>query len=295
MQSWTPTKINNEMAAQLHAHVHTLSEKIGDRNIYAYAHLREAADYISEQFTVAGYGLEFQEFTVQGKDVKNIIATKQGVVRPNEIILVGAHYDTCFNPGADDNASAVAGLLELAVFFRQRETNRTVTFVAFVNEEPPFYKSNEMGSRVYAARARDEGHDIKAAIVLEMIGYYNDKPFSQEYPPFLGFLYPNRANFIAMVGNWMSRKLVKDVITRFKRHTDFPVEKYIGPTIVPGIDFSDHWSFWQEGYPAVMITDTAFYRYPDYHRATDTHEKLQYDRMAVVVEALGKVLTELAG
>ena len=282
------------LETQLKSHVRTLSETIGDRNMFAYEKLEEAATFISDQFKLYGYAVDHQGYTIRHQKAYNIIATHQGDAHASEVILVGAHYDTCFNPGADDNASGVAGLLALAKMISSHNTNRTIQFVAFVNEEPPFFKTEEMGSRVFARRARLKGVDYKAVIVLEMIGYYSQAFNSQRYPPLLGLLYPNKANFICMVGNWHSRKLGKQVLTHFKEYTTFPIESYIGPGFVPGVDFSDHWSFWKEGYPAVMITDTAFYRYPHYHQASDTYEKLDYQSMTHVVSALSNVLIDLA-
>lgn len=279
----------------LRAHVYRLSHEIGDRNLFQDGKLDEAAGYIVAQLESYGYRPESQEYTVSGRSVGNIIARKEGLKKPEEVIVVGAHYDTCFNPGADDNASAVAGLLELARTLAGEETDRTIKFIAFVNEEPPFFKSENMGSSVYAKKARGRGEDIKAALILEMIGYYSDKPNSQKYPPLFGPFYPNRGDFVCVVGSCRHRRLVRKVSAIFKKNSAFPVETVVAPSFVPGVDFSDHWSFWREGYPAVMVTDTAFYRYAHYHQPTDTYEKLDYESMAAVVEGLRGVVAELAG
>jgi len=262
--------------------------------MFSYTKLENTAQYIVKQFASYGYEVAFHEYTVYNKIARNIIVSHTGDTHPEEIILVGAHYDTCFNPGADDNASGIAGLLTLADIIRQKNTNRTIQFVAFVNEEPPFFKTKDMGSRVFAKKARKSGENIKAIIILEMIGYYSHAIHSQRYPPLLGFFYPNKANFICAVGNWQSQKLVKYICSRFRHHTHFPIESYVGPGFVPGVDFSDHWSFWKEGYTAVMITDTAFYRYPHYHSSSDTYEKLDYESMAAVITGLSNVVIELA-
>ena len=282
------------LAAALEAHVKKLSHDIGDRSVYAYGQLQQAERYISEQLRSYGYTIEFQPYTAEGKIVKNIIATKKGTHSPHEIVLTGAHYDTCFNPGADDNASGVAGLLELARMVSAKQNGRTVRFVAFVNEEPPFFKTDGMGSRVYARAARERGDELKAVLVLEMIGYYSDKPNSQRYPPFLGIFYPNKGDFIAAVGNFQSGALVRQVVSRFQKKSRVSMQSVVTFGFVPGIDFSDHWSFWKEGYRAVMVTDTAFYRYPHYHSSEDTYEKLDYARMAEVVQGLSAVIDELA-
>ena len=175
-----------------------------------------------------------------------------------------------------------------------KQTERNVKFIAFVNEEPPFFKTGEMGSQVYARAAKKRGDNIKAALILEMIGYYTDKPHSQSYPPLLGPFYPNTGNFIAVVGNIPSRKLVKEVSSVFKQHTSFPIESLITVSLVPGVDFSDHASFWAHGYPAVMITDTAFYRNPHYHSDSDTYDTLDYESMAEVVKGLRGVILALS-
>lgn len=256
--------------------------------------MNEAVKYISEQFALFGYNVEFQDYTVSNRIAKNIIALKPGIKQPQEIIIVGAHYDTCFNPGADDNASGVAGLLELARFMADKEMNRSIKFIAFVNEEPPFFKTEDMGSRVYAKAARRKGENIKAALILEMIGHYSDRLHSQRYPLFFGPFYPNKANFIAVVGNLLSRRIIKNVVLNFRNQARFPIESVVTFSFIQGVDFSDHWSFWKEGYPAVMITDTAFYRSPHYHCGSDTAEKLNYEDMAEVIGGLGAVLAGLS-
>lgn len=285
--------VNTPLAKSLKQHVYQLSHKIGDRNLFNYENLTQAARYVTETFESFGYNVEFQEFNVLNKKVNNIIASKKGINMPEEIIIVGAHYDTCFNPGADDNASAVAGLLELANLMSDRQTDCSIKFIAFVNEEPPFFKTEEMGSRVYARKSKKEEKKVRAVIILEMIGYYSERPYSQRYPLMLGLFFPNKANFIAAVGNPFSRGLVRRVTTSFKNKTKFPMESVVIPSFIPGVDFSDHWSFWEEGYPAVMITDTAFYRNPYYHSSKDTYEKLDYDNMAELVNGLSGVLVGL--
>ncbi len=287
------TKEKSNLAKILESHVHKLAYEIGDRSVFNYEKLDEAARYITQAFQSFGYNVEFQSYDVLDMEAKNIIAFKQGAQRPDEIIIVGAHYDTCFNPGADDNASAVAGLLELARFLSDKQTNRSIKFIAFVNEEPPFFATENMGSMVYVREAKAKGENIKGTLILEMIGYYTDRPNSQRYPLFLGLFYPNKGNFIAVVGNPQSRRLLKQVTSVFRNHSQFPMESLISFGFVPGADFSDHWSFWKERYPAVMITDTAFYRNPHYHNSSDTYEKLNYESMAEVVSGLNAVLLDL--
>ena len=289
----TPSE-KKALAERAKRHVYKLSHEIGDRNVFRYHELNEAAGYIKEQFESFGYEVGFQHFSARGKEFKNIIVTKPGSRNPGEIFVLGAHYDTRNNPGADDNASAVAGLLEIARIFRDKKTARTVRFVAFTNEEPPFFKKKAMGSRVYASDAKKKGDDIKGALILEMIGYYSDRRNSQHFPPGFNFFYPDRGNFIVVAGNLKSKELTKNIVASFKKKTDFPVRRVVGPKILIGIDQSDNWSFWKEGYPAVMITDTAFYRNPHYHKVSDTYDTLDYAGIAEVVTGLAASLQSLA-
>jgi hypothetical protein len=221
-----------------------------------------------------------QMFVSGGRTVRNI-ETGSGE------IVVGAHYDTVpGSPGADDNASGVAVLIELA-----RLVPSGVRFVAFANEEMPYFLGPEMGSFVYA---RERGAKVRAMFSLEMLGYYSDAPGSQAYPAPLGLLYPDRGDFIAFVGDLGARGLVRRSIESFRKHAQFPSEGLAAPSFIPGIAWSDHWSFRKHGYPAVMITDTAFNRYPHYHRASDTPDKLDYERMARVTLGLAEMLNEFA-
>lgn len=288
------TKKSQELEYSLRAHVEMLSEKIGERSYANYENLMKAAKYIEEQFGLTGYKPDLQYYTLPEGEVKNIIATKKGSKRPEEIVIIGAHYDTRGNPGADDNASGIAGLLEIASFMADKDASRTVKFIAFTNEEPPFFKTSQMGSRVYASLARQTAEKIKAAMILEMIGYYSDEPGSQMYPPLFSLFFPDKGNFIAFVGNLDSRSLVKQSVRYFKRHSSFPLEWISSVSGILGFDFSDHWSFWEEGYKAFMVTDTAFYRNRNYHQDSDTYETLDFARMSDVVHGLSYTLLELA-
>jgi Zn-dependent M28 family amino/carboxypeptidase len=236
-----------------------------------------------------------ESFRSRGKPVRNIVAEKRGGGRAEEILLVGAHYDSVLgSPGANDNGSGVAALLELARLLADLPLTRGVRFVAFVNEEPPFSYTAEMGSVVHAKAARARGERIRAMLSLETIGYYSDAPGSQQYPFPLGFFYPERANFIGFVGNLKSRKLVSEALHAFRRHTAFPSEGAAVPGWITGVGWSDHWSFWQAGYPAIMVTDTAFFRYAHYHTAGDTPDKADYGRSARVVAGLAGTIADLA-
>jgi Zn-dependent M28 family amino/carboxypeptidase len=227
--------------------------------------------------------------------VENLEGEIAGTQKPEEIVLVGAHYDSVpVSQGANDNASGVAAVLEIARLLRTEPFSRTVRFVAFVNEEPPFFQTGEMGSRVYASQSRKRGEKIIAMISLETIGYYSNKKGSQNYPFPFSLFYPDTADFIGFVGNTASRQLVHQVIGLFRKKTLFPSEGIAAPTWILGIDWSDHWSFNEEGYPALMITDTAFFRYDAYHTRQDTPDKIDYERMARVVRGISDIVCELA-
>jgi Zn-dependent M28 family amino/carboxypeptidase len=271
------------LAARLRKHVFELARS--ERN----TDLVTSSRYIAA--TLVSYGLKptFQSFPSGGRTVSNVEVSPPG----NSFIVVGAHYDTVpGSPGADDNASAVAALIELAGMLGQE--GLPIRFVAFVNEEMPYFLGPEMGSWNSARRSRERGETVRAMISLEMLGYYRDEPRTQSYPPPLGLLYPDRANFIAFVGDLGARSLVRKAIGAFRRNAAFPSEGVAAPSFVPGITFSDHWSFRTHGFPAIMVTDTAFNRYPHYHLPTDTPEKLDYERMARVTLGLAAVLRELA-
>ena len=279
---------------ELLAHVRKLGGEIGERNLSHYPQLQAAAGYIETQLAKAGWKLRRDEYEVQGKSCYNIEAELRGA--SPEIVLIGAHYDSVFGaPGANDNASGVAALLALARRFAGTQNARTLRFVAFVNEEPHYFQTSQMGSFVYAGRCREHGDQIAAMISLETIGYFSNEPGSQTYPaPGLGLLYPRTGNFIAFVGNVASRSLLRNVIGEFRRHAQTPSEGGALPAVVPGVGWSDQWSFWQHGYPGIMVTDTAPFRYPYYHATSDTPDKLDYDSMTRVVAGMEKVLHYLA-
>ena len=282
-----------ELRENLRRHVAAVGSR--EHNVYHLAELEAAAQYIERTLSGFSYRVDTQRFKVSVSEVRNIEVEVQGVQRGQEIIVVGAHYDSVFGaPGGNDNGSGVAAVIELARLFRSVHFARTVRFVLFVDEEPPFYKSEEMGSRHYARRAKERSENIVAMFSLETIGYYSDRPGSQRYPFPLGFFYPDTGNFIAFISNLASRPLLHEVIASFRRHAGFPSEGVAAPAFIPGVDWSDHWSFWKEGYPALMVTDTAPYRYPHYHAATDTPDKVDYERLARVTSGLYKMLRDLA-
>ncbi|MEO5895983.1 MAG: M28 family peptidase [Vicinamibacterales bacterium] len=281
--------------ARLRAHIEMLAVTIGERNLWRYASLRQAADYISSTFAALGLRPEHQTFEVARLPVDNISAEVAGG-RSDEILVLGAHYDTVNNcPGANDNGTGVAAMLELARRFAGSPQARTVRFVAFANEEPPFFQTSQMGSVVYAQAARTRGDRIIGMLSLETMGYYSDEPGSQHYPPPLDALHPDTGNFIGFVSNLQSEPLLKQADDAFRTGTPFPIEVSVAPETLPGIGWSDHWSFWEAGYPALMVTDTAPFRYPWYHHPQDTIDKIDFERMAEVVDGLEHIVRALAG
>jgi hypothetical protein len=285
-----------ESRARLSAHVAELAGRIGERNFRRPEALAAAAAYVEAELAALGYQVVSQPFTVDGQPFRNVEATLAGHERADEVVVVGGHYDSVVGtPGADDNATGTAAVIELARLLRDVPLERTVRFVAFVNEEPPFFLTAHMGSRVYARAAARRGDRIVAMLSLETIGYYTDAPGSQHYPPPLGALYPSRGDFIGFVGNVASRALVRRSVAAFRRHAPFPSQGVAAPSWVPGVFWSDHDSFWREGYPALMITDTAPFRNPAYHSAADTPDRVDYPRMARVVHGVAAVVRELAG
>lgn len=282
-------------AEALRAHVERLAGEIGERNVFRPRALAAAADYIEAIWRAQGYEVAAQRYEVSGLACANLEVTRRGDTRPEEILLLGAHYDSVVgSPGANDNATGVAALLELARRFRALTPALTVRFVAFVNEESPFFATARQGSMVYAKEARARGDDIRLMLSLEMLGYYSDAPGSQQYPPLFRFFYPDRANFLGFVSNFRSRAVMRRVAGAFRAGSDFPLETSATFSFVPGVSWSDHRSFWRHGYRAVMVTDTAFYRYPHYHRATDTPDKVCYDELARVTEGLFRALSAVA-
>jgi Zn-dependent M28 family amino/carboxypeptidase len=284
-----------ELAASLREHVTVIASR--EHNVFKLPMLEQAAQYIENTFDMAGYHpLGAQRYTVGDVPVRNIEAELKGGSRAQEIVIVGAHYDSVAGvPGANDNGSGVAAMLELARVLYGTRPARTVRFVAFVNEEPPFFKGEDMGSVRYARRSRERGENIVAMLSLETIGYYSDTPGSQHYPFPLSLFYPSTGNFLAFVSNLKSRFLLHEVISTFRRHARFPSDGVAAPAAIPGVDWSDHGSFWAAGYPALMVTDTAPYRYPHYHRESDTPDKVDYERLARVVTGLAAVVRTLAG
>jgi hypothetical protein len=281
---------------RLRAHVEELASGIGERHLLRPRALDAAAEYVAGAWGSFGYEVATERYEVGGTRCANLHAERRGAARPERILLLGAHYDTVPGcPGANDNASGVAALLEISRRFAVLAPRTTVRFVAFVNEEPPYFPGTAMGSRVCARTARVRGDDIRLMVSLETLGYYSSVPGSQTYPPLFRLFYPDRGEFVAVVSNLRSRRAMLGFVEAFRAGSDFPVEHVATLSVVPGVSWSDHRSFWKEGYRALMVTDTAFYRYPYYHTAFDTADRLAYAAFARVVEGLHGAVATLAG
>jgi len=283
------------MMNKLQAHVQTLAGDIGERNMRHLPALNDAARYIQEQWNQQGYDVKRLTYRISGVSYRNLEVTREGDGRRREIMLVGAHYDSVIgSPGANDNASGVAALLEISREFAAIAPAMTLRFVAFVNEEPPFFMNEQQGSMVYAKQARDLGDDIRLMASLETIGWYSNQPGSQHYPPLFNLLYPDRGNFIGMVSDFRSRTAMRRLARAFRAHSDFPLQTVATFRFIPGVSWSDHRSFWNYGYRAMMITDTAPYRYPHYHAASDTPDKIAYPELSSVTHGLFAAFMEIA-
>jgi hypothetical protein len=277
----------------LYRHVEFLTSIAGYRHYGNLPGLQRCVEYIRSGFAIAKGRIDLQDFRVKGRIYKNIVCSLGPLDGPR--IIVGAHYDVCGpQPGADDNASAVAGLLEIARLMgadQERLTYR-LDVVAYCLEEPPFFGSSHMGSYVHASRLRDRKVAVKEMLCLEMIGFFSERENSQSFPlPFMRWFYPTRANFIAVVSNLRNWRLVRQVRNDMQAGAEIEVCKLTAPAMVPGVGLSDHSSYWKLGFPAVMITDTAFYRNPNYHQSSDTIDTLDFSKMAQVVQAIVAHLT----
>jgi Zn-dependent M28 family amino/carboxypeptidase len=285
-----------DVEPNLIATVNYLSEEIGERSFRDVKKLNTAAEFIENKFRSYGCPVQRQSFIYRGNIYYNIIAEVTGTnADADGVLIIGAHYDTVIGtPGADDNASGVAGLLELARITASRPAKRTVRFVAFCLEEPPAFGTEHMGSYVYAKSVKDEDVKVYGMISLEMVGYFCDEKDCQRYPLFcIGWAYPDQGNYISFVGNNSSRSFTNKVKKSFTAVSSLPVESLNTFSSVTGVDFSDHRNFWKFGYPAFMITDTSFYRNHNYHDTRDTSKTLDYKRMSELVIGLYKALNDL--
>lgn len=297
-----PPEVN---LARLEAHVKYLSVDLFPRSFEQHKNLERAAQYIHSEFTATKADVTVQEITVQETKYKNII----GRFGPasGTLLVIGAHYDThgdaiagakhplgydanTHTPGADDNASGVAGLMELARLLQKNPPRRAVELVAYTLEEPPYFDTVHMGSVWHAGLLAKGNHQVQLMLSLEMIGFFSDDAMSQSFiVPGMSLYYPDRGNFIALIGKFGDFDVTRRVKSLMAGATDLPVYSLNGPGFVAGVDYSDHRSYWSEGYPALMVTDTAFYRNTNYHLAGDTYEKLDYQRMAKVVQSVYEI------
>ena len=281
-------------ALRLRDTVDALSERFRTRWITHPEVLGETADWIAERMRQAGLTVTEQAFTLREGTFRNVIGVRESADPEAPLLVLGAHYDAYGEmPGADDNASGIAGLLELVETLPGAPLRRTIHFVAFVNEEPPFFGGEDMGSLRYAQKLAEERRAVDLMVSLEMIGCFSDEPGSQRFP--LGALrsiYPDRGNFIAVIGDLMSGDAIRAVKRSMLEVASIPVYSFRGPSWIAGVDGSDHRSFRSHGFPAVMVTDTAFLRNPNYHTRHDTADTLDYERMARVVQALHGVIRD---
>jgi hypothetical protein len=290
-----PTPEERDLAGRLKATVTHLSVEVGERNMDKSWNFASATDDLARDLEKMGYVARRQGYTIGTDVAQNIEAKVGGGRHGGESVVVGAHYDTEHGtPGADDNASGVAAVMELARLFRDKKPDRTIRFVLFANEEAPFSQTEQMGSLVYAKDLVAQGTRVVAMLSLESIGYFSTEPGSQHYPPQLSSRYPTTGDFIAIVGNEASRGLCESLTRELKRSATLPVVGDVLPDAVPEASRSDHWAFWKLGVPAVMVTDTAPFRNPHYHKATDLPDRLDFDRMGRVVSALAKAIDVLA-
>lgn len=290
-----------ELAEKLEADVRYLAEAIGERNMNRDGSMSQTASWIEGRMNEIGlepyrHTYTLQRGMYQNQTADNIIVDIPGTKSPEKIVLIGAHYDSVIgSPGANDNGSAVASLLALAEWFKNSPKDKTVRFVAFANEEPPFFKTEDMGSYVYARELAERKEELVAMISMDGLGYYSDRSGSQNYPiPGIGWFYPSEANFIAFVTRFGDLGLMKNSLNRFRKSTPMQAEGVALPEMIPGVSWSDHWSFWQHDFPAFLVTDTLPFRDPNYHSAGDTPNRLDYERVALVTVGLKSVVSELA-
>jgi hypothetical protein len=279
------------LASRLRSHVTALASR--PHNVRHARNLKEAALYLEAALIGMGYEVRGQAFEAGGEEVRNLEVVIAPAAADAETLVVGAHYDSWFDaPGANDNGSGVAAVVELARLLadlRGRSQLR-IRLVLFVNEEPPWFKTDQMGSLVYARALDRSGERVSGMMSLETLGFYSDQAGSQDYPPPLGLLYPNKGDFVAFVGLTSSRAFVRKTVGAFRAQARFPSVGGTAPGFVAGIDWSDHWAFEQVGIPALMVTDTAPFRYPHYHSVADTPDRLDYDKLARIVSGLEQVI-----
>ncbi len=291
---------NRELIERLTTHVDRLADLIGPRHLLKPEGFFAGAAYVAQELAKLGDPVQHEHYFAFDHEVANVFIERKGISKRDEVVIVGAHYDTVLGtPGADDNASAVAMLIEIGRILRNCPCPRTIRFVSFANEEAPHFHLNTMGSKVHARACRARGEQVTAMICLEMVGYFSDERGSQLVPPtiprWLHWAFPRRGNFLAAVGNMQSLRTVWSFRRGFKRVSRFPLFSLALPEKIQEIRLSDNSSFWDQGYPALMITDTSFLRNPHYHLETDTPDTLDYRRMAQATVGVAGGVARLAG
>ncbi len=295
-----PTDDERALVPRLTGHIVAIASR--EHNVAHYDALEQAARYIESTLESYGYAVNRQTFDADdyvsaSKTVRNV----EVVIEPRdpspstETVVVGAHYDSAPGaPGANDNGSGAAAVIELARLLGDMKGTaaRRIRLVLFVNEEPPYFRTEEMGSWQYASALARRKEHVVAMYSLETIGYYSDEPGSQRYPFPFSLIFPDRGDFLAFVGTLAARPLVRASIASFRSHTQFPTIGGVAPASIPGIDWSDHWAFTEQGFPAIMLTDTAPFRYPYYHTALDTPDKVDVERLARVVKGIERMVRD---
>jgi hypothetical protein len=289
----TPPEAN--LAGRLKRHVVAIASR--PHNVAHYAELEAAARYLEAELAALGYQPQAQVFETEGKPVRNIeVVIEPASAGPDtESLVVGAHYDSAgIAPGANDNGTGAAAIIELARLLKNFEPrDKRLRLVLFVNEEPPYDRTPDMGSWQYARMLKERGERVAGMVSLETLGCFSDQPGSQKYPAPFGLFFPDKANFIAFVALPGSRDFLHEVVGSFRRHAELPTIGGTAPDQFDGVGWSDHWSFSRHGYPAIMITDTALFRYPHYHKTTDTPDKVDYEKLARITLALEQSIRDL--
>lgn len=283
------------LAGRLKTHIAAIAAR--EHNVDHYDELEKAARYIERALTDHGYKPTPQQFTARGRQVRNIEVTIEPAKPDADTIVIGAHYDSAIGtPGANDNATGTAAVIELARLLSdlRGKSAKRIRLVLFVNEELPYFGTQEMGSLQYAKTLAERNERVTAMYSLETLGYYSDAAGSQKYPAPFGLAFSDRGDFVSFVGMLGSRPLLQDAMRSFRSHTQFPTIGGVSPGFIPGIAWSDHWAFAQQGFQALMITDTALFRYPHYHKPTDTPDKIDNERLARVVKGIERVVRDQA-
>ena len=290
-----PTRAEEDLAQRLKRHVTAIASV--PHNVSHPEELEKSAAYIEGELKALGYAPQLQVYETDGKSVRNIevVLASPSAGPDSESVVVGAHYDSAgVAPGANDNGTGVAAVLELARMLKDVPLKtKTLRLVLFVNEEPPYDRTPYMGSVRYAHMLKEHNVRVAGMMSLETLGCFSDEPGSQKYPAPFGLIFPNKANFIAFVAMPGSRNFLHDVVASFRKHTDFPTIGGTAPDQIDGIGWSDHWSFWKLGYPAVMVTDTALFRYRHYHKPTDTPDKVDFKKLARITLGLEQTVRDL--